>query len=380
MKIAIAGGSIAGLSAALTLDCTGHDVCVFERATQGLRGRGGGVVVLRHMLRFLESHGKTTREMISVPTRRRRSLDRVGDVIHDEPEILPFSSWDAVYRSLCALLPADGIQYGRELQRFEQDTDSVDLFFDDGTHERTNVLIAADGTASRLRTQLFPDYQSAFAGYIAWRGVVDESAFPSAAVSGLAENFTLYQQPGELFMAFLIPALDGSLEPGKRRFNWLWYRNESDTSALQRHLTDRFGRQHHASIIAGEMATESAAELNQLAKACLPDVLAQLVLVTKTPFIQAIHDALSPAFSSGRVALVGDAACTLRPHTGSGTSKAADDAVSLASMLTPFTSNVAETLAAWAAERRESIAQLVAKGPRLAAHFSLGNNSETDPA
>jgi hypothetical protein len=49
-------------------------------------------------------------------------------------------------------------------------------------------------------------------------------------------------------------------------------------------------------------------------------------------------------------------------------------------MLTPFTSNVAETLAAWAVERRESIAQLVAKGPRLAAHFGLDNNSETGPA
>ncbi|WP_409340078.1 NAD(P)-binding protein [Paraburkholderia sp. CI2] len=32
MKIAIAGGSIAGLACALTLTCTGHDVHVYERS------------------------------------------------------------------------------------------------------------------------------------------------------------------------------------------------------------------------------------------------------------------------------------------------------------------------------------------------------------
>jgi 2-polyprenyl-6-methoxyphenol hydroxylase-like FAD-dependent oxidoreductase len=89
--------------------------------------------------------------------------------------------------------------------------------------------------------------------------------------------------------------------------------------------------------------------------------------------VQAIFDALSPSFVEGRVALVGDAACTLRPHTASGTSKAADDAVSLAEALAANSDDVAQRLAVWAAARREAVAPLLQKGPQLAAEFGLGN-------
>jgi 2-polyprenyl-6-methoxyphenol hydroxylase-like FAD-dependent oxidoreductase len=373
MKIAIAGGSISGLAAALTLNCTGHDVLVYERSAHALRGQGGGVVVLRRMLRFLENHGHYCRDMISVPTHRRRWIDVDGSVTHDEPEMLPFSSWDAVYRSLCNMLPPERIRYGREVTGFDQDEHGVDLHFDDGQTERADVLIAADGTGSRLRALLFPDYHASFAGYIAWRGIADEAAFDPADIATLVENMTLHRQPGELFMAFLIPALDGSLAPGKRRFNWLWYRNEPDAEELQRHLTDFAGRKHHTSVSAGQLAATSLADLTRLAAQRLPTVLAQLVLATKAPFVQAIFDALSPAFVEGRVALVGDAACTLRPHTGSGTSKAADDAVSLAEFLPANGGDVGQHLADWAAARRIAVAPLLQKGPQLAAGFGLGS-------
>ncbi|MFM0220720.1 FAD binding domain-containing protein [Paraburkholderia dipogonis] len=373
MKIAIAGGSISGLAAALTLNCSGHDVLVYERSAHALRGRGGGVVVLRRMLRFLENHGHYCRDMISVPTHRRRWIDVSGSVTRDEPEMLPFSSWDAVYRSLCSMLPAERIRYGCEVAGFDQDAHGVDVHFDDGQTEHADILIAADGTGSRLRALLFPDYHASFAGYIAWRGIVDEATFNATDIATLVENMTLHRQPGELFMAFLIPALDGSLAPGKRRFNWLWYRNEPDAEKLRRHLTDSTGRKHHASVSAGQLAAASLADLNSLAAQRLPAVLAQLVLATPAPFVQAIFDALSPAFVDGRVALVGDAACTLRPHTGSGTSKAADDAVSLAEFLPPDSDDVARHLTDWAAARRIAVAPLLQKGPQLAAVFGLGS-------
>ncbi|MFP3711594.1 hypothetical protein SB783_47255, partial [Paraburkholderia sp. SIMBA_009] len=74
------------------------------------------------------------------------------------------------------------------------------------------------------------------------------------------------------------------------------------------------------------------------------------------------------------VALTGDAACTVRPHTASGTSKAADDAVALAEALSGDTElNVKELLALWAANRRDAVGRLLAKGPELAASFGLGS-------
>ncbi|KVO78696.1 hypothetical protein WK11_21920 [Burkholderia ubonensis] len=377
MKIVIAGGSIAGLAAALTLDCIGHDVTVYERSPNPLRGQGGGVAVLRRMMAFLEQHGRHCRRMISVPTHRRRWIDRQGAVTRDELEMLPFSSWDAVYRSLCDTLPPGRIRYGRAITGFDPHADGIDVHVED-ERIRADLLIAADGAGSSLRTRLFPGCAPSFAGYVAWRGIVDEAAFDADAIASLVENMTLHKAPGELFMAFLIPALDGSLEPGARRFNWLWYRNETDLDALRRHLTDRDGRVHHASVHPGRLADDSAASLRQLAAERLPAVLSQLVLATRAPFVQAIFDAMSPDFVGGRVALVGDAACTVRPHTASGTSKAAQDAVSLAEALPPGAADVVERLARWSAQRRAEVTTLLAKGLQLAASFGLGTSIHDD--
>lgn len=371
MKVIIAGGSIAGLAAALTLDCTGHDVEIYERSATPLRGQGGGVAVLRRMMAFLEHHGHQCRDMISVPTHRRRWIDRDGTVIRDEPEMLPFSSWDAVYRSLCSMLPRERIRYGHSITGFSQDAVGVDVHLDDRT-VRADVLIAADGSGSSLRSRIFPGYAPSFAGYVAWRGIVDEADFDADAIAMLVENMTLHKAHGELFMAFLIPALDGSLAPRTRRFNWIWYRNEADPHALRGHLTDRAGVVHHASIHPGELSDASVSALRQLATEHLPAVFSQLVMATRGPFIQAIFDALSPDFVAGRVVLVGDAACTVRPHTASGTSKAAHDAVSLAQALAPDASDVVERLTHWSEVRRAEVASLLSKGPQLAASFGLG--------
>jgi len=374
MKIAIAGGSIAGLACALTLTCTGHEVHVYERSPGALRGRGGGVVVLRQMLRFLEQHGHRTRAMLAVPTHRRRWIDIDGHITRDDPEMLPFSSWDAVYRSLCSMLPPGTLHYGYEVVGLAEDAEGIEIRFGDGAAAvRADLLIAADGTGSRLRSMLFPGNAVSYAGYIAWRGVVNESAFQHADIADLIENMTLYRSDDELFMTFLIPALDGSLESGMRRFNWLWYRNESDPSSLGTFLTGRDGQRHHASVAPGELSEQSLAYLHQAARDGLPTTLSQLVSATETPFLQAISDALSPSFAQGRIALVGDAACTLRPHTGSGTSKSADDAVSLAEALVSASgTEVVQLLGSWAAARRSAVEPLLLKGPQLAQSFGLG--------
>ncbi|MFP3562843.1 FAD-dependent monooxygenase [Paraburkholderia sp. SIMBA_030] len=374
MKIVIAGGSIAGLSSALTLSCIGHDVHVYERSDVPLRGKGGGVVVLRHMMKFLEQHGHYTQKMISVPTVMRRRIDVNGTVLTEEPEKLPFSSWDTVYRSLCAMLSKDRISYGREVVGFTEHDNGIEIDIDGGEPVDADMLLAADGIGSRTRAKLFPNYESKFAGYVAWRGIIDESVFSPLEVEALVNNFTMFRDAGHMFMAFLIPGLDGALEPGRRRFNWLWYRNETDAAALHRHLTDDLGHRHHASISPGHLSAESFEELCELATRHLPAIFQQLVRETREPFFQSIFDALSPSFSVGRVALTGDAACTVRPHTASGTSKAADDAVALAEALSGDTElNVKELLALWAANRRDAVGRLLAKGPELAASFGLGS-------
>jgi 2-polyprenyl-6-methoxyphenol hydroxylase-like FAD-dependent oxidoreductase len=67
----------------------------------------------------------------------------------------------------------------------------------------------------------------------------------------------------------------------------------------------------------------------------------------------------------------------VRPHTGSGTSKAADDAVSLAeAFANDANADIRKTLESWASNRRGALAHLLKRGPELAASFGLGTLDE----
>jgi len=81
----------------------------------------------------------------------------------------------------------------------------------------------------------------------------------------------------------------------------------------------------------------------------------------------------------GRIALLGDAAIVVRPHTAMGVAKAAGDAMALRDALTPFTADertnlagapLAEALATYHAERHRIGAMIAAHGRRLGAAFA----------
>ncbi|MDI9701328.1 hypothetical protein QM312_35925, partial [Burkholderia cenocepacia] len=63
-----------------------------------------------------------------------------------------------------------------------------------------------------------------YAGYVAWRGLVDERTLPEQVLVLLRERFTFQQGDRHLFLTYLVPGADGTNEPGKRRVNWVWYR------------------------------------------------------------------------------------------------------------------------------------------------------------
>src|SRR5437588_12887899 len=79
-KVAVIGGSIAGLSTGIALRCLGCEVQIYEQSPTPLRGRGGGLVVQYEMLDWMASHDIATLATLSIPGVERQFLDRDGRV------------------------------------------------------------------------------------------------------------------------------------------------------------------------------------------------------------------------------------------------------------------------------------------------------------
>src|SRR5438067_372906 len=56
-RVAVMGGSVGGLTAALVLRDAGCDVTVFERSSAALQARGAGIAALEATLRYLTERG-----------------------------------------------------------------------------------------------------------------------------------------------------------------------------------------------------------------------------------------------------------------------------------------------------------------------------------
>ena len=170
----------------------------------------------------------------------------------------------------------------------------------------------------------------------------------------------------------MIPGEQGELDPGFRRLNWVWYWNTDARRELPDVLRDSDGRAHRSSVPAGKVQRQHVATLHARAEQHLPAVLAQLVHATPEPFIQVIYDLQTPAMAKGTVAILGDAACVVRPHTAAGTAKAAGDAVSLAQHLEATDFDLSVALQRWQAERLAVAQRLIHHGRQLARNSGLG--------
>ena len=134
------------------------------------------------------------------------------------------SSWGRVFRSLRDPIPDENYHLGKSLVRVEQDADSVTAIFSDGTRERGDLLIGADGGRSTVRELFLPGRQPQYAGYVAWRAMLDERDVPPDIHAQLFANYTYCLPPGELFLAYPVPGRNNETQPGQRAYNIVWYR------------------------------------------------------------------------------------------------------------------------------------------------------------
>ena len=340
LRITVAGGSIGGLSAGVALRVAGFDVQVHERHPGPMETRGAGIVVQGELRQLLRANGAPP-----LPTTQcsvRRYLEPAGGDGHVQRAPQEFTSWEAIYTTLRAALPADRYHMGSVLADF-QDHDGgrlVSAMIDGKGRIETDVLVCADGAQSASRRRLLPDIAPSYAGYVAWRGTLDEADAPTELARYFDDAFTFSEaRSGGHILVYLIPGDGAATAQGKRRLNWVWY-VKADPAERDRVLLDRDGRRHHASLAQGDVPDTMIEELVTLARREVHPMLAKLVEATPEPFLQSIIDVVVPRMVFGRTVLLGDAAFVVRPHTAGAAAKAARDASVLASALKRARQNV----------------------------------------
>lgn len=368
LTVTVAGGSIGGLCAAVALRGIGCSVDVYERTPGPMSSRGAGIVVqpdLQNLLRWASAPRLPTTACSA-----RRYLQPVGTDSGDTPMPQLFTSWDAIYRTLRAAFPDEQYHSAAALSDFEQQDGRILACFDGHGSVEADLLVCADGWRSETRKRLLPGERPHYAGYVAWRGTLDEGDAPPGLAEYFDDRFTFCEaRSGGHALCYLIPGVDAATEPGRRRLNWVWYMHTQDNIILDRLLTTRDGDRRDGSVPPGLVPDDRVSELHDAARRELHPRFEALVRATPQPFLQAILDQASPRMVFERVCLLGDAAFVVRPHTAAATAKAAADAASLASALHTPGQDVDVALTRWNGAR-------VAAGMALTRHgVALGERT-----
>ena len=345
------GGSLGGLTAALVLRDLGCEVEVFERSTAELESRGAGIVVLDETVRYFRERTDLELDRFTTVTGFLRYLRPDGGVVYEEKRRYRYSSWHSIYGALLGRLGRRRYHLGKEVAGFHQQGEQVQVRFADGSTAAYDLLVCADGIASNARAVLQPQARPAYAGYVAWRGTVEERQLSGAVRDLLADSICYQVIPDSHILLYPIPALDGSVVPGRRLANFVWYRNYAAGQELDDLMTDRDGVRHGITLPPGAARQAHLDELRGVAGRRLAPQLAEVVERTRLPFVQVIFDIEVDRMAFGRICLLGDAAFALRPHAAAGTAKAAADAWALAEALAATRGDLRAALPRW--ERRQ---------------------------
>jgi 2-polyprenyl-6-methoxyphenol hydroxylase-like FAD-dependent oxidoreductase len=373
----VIGGSMSGLLAALALTRSGWDVAVYERVGEALAGRGAGIVAQPELKAVLRTLGLNADSDLGIEVGRRVMYARDGQKTHtlDMPQTM--TAWDRVFHLLKAALREANYHGAKELRRVEQDAHGVTAHFADGSSEQGDLLIGADGIRSTVRQQYLAERVPLYAGYTAWRGLVAEADFPTDLHRDFYLDFAFCIPPNEQMLGYPVAGPDNDLRPGRRRYNFVWYRPASESQELPRLLTDDSGRTHALSIPPPLISRDTIARMRADAARLLAPQFNAMLSLCAQPFLQPIYDLEVPHMTFGRVAIIGDAAFVARPHVGAGVAKAADDAIALVQALGEG-DDIAVALARFDATRVPAGKRIIARARHLGAYVQADLKTEEE--
>ena len=369
----IIGGSMAGLFAATALSKKGWDISIHEKVPVPLSGRGAGIATYDE-LADLVFKATNNNNVLGTTAKSRVSLDINGKIInsYDYPQV--YTSWQYLFSILREQISNDDYFMGDDCIKIEQNEDKAIAFFENGKKKETDLIIVANGIKSELRTYVDNKAYPQYAGYVGWRGVVNEEEISKNSLEILSNYFIVVLPYNQQIASYPI-AGEGKnpFKIGERRINWIWYKPVPQKK-LKEILLGKSGQQFEDGIPPNEIREEIVNDLFKEAEEKLPPQLVELVKITKQPLIQPIFDLQSIKMKNGRVVTIGDAAFTARPHVGMGVTKAAMDAFTLSEYLED-SSNL-DDLDKWEHSRLKESQFIVNRSRKLGQYLSIPKNNE----
>jgi len=367
LSVGVVGGSIAGCAIAIELGRLGHEVVVFERAGEELKDRGAGIVVPPPVLETFIARGLVDSDLPHLRVTATRKIApsatdrRFGRTVWEQEAAACTLKWGALFRSLRARVPDAAYRAGTAAAALHDRGGTASIELAGGRTLEFDVVVCADGYRSPGRQALFPGTVPAYAGYVLWRGLLDERALDDPQPLEATSPWVGFA--GGHASLYFVPGAGGGVERGSRQINWALYLPLPERE-LASFLTDADGTAHEASLPPGRIPAEREAALKRIAAERLPSYYAGIIGASTRTYMHAIYDCFVPAYRRGRICLVGDAGALARPHTGAGVLKAMHNCIALADALQSHAA-LDEALTAWDREETAYCNGLVTLGVQL---------------
>ena len=173
---------------------------------------------------------------LGVAVTTRQILDADGRVTAtlECPQVL--TAWERVYRAAARCVSGRStIIAAAGCKAFSRAATECTRRFQRRQRRSTgDVLIGADGLRSTVRQQCLPEVVPLYAGYVAWRALLAESAHSAGDPPRTVHAMTFCLPPGEQCLGYPVAGPDNELRPGHRRYNVIWYRPADETTELPR--------------------------------------------------------------------------------------------------------------------------------------------------
>ena len=358
MKVIVIGGGIGGLSAALHLLRAGIDVTVYEQAPR-ISEIGAGIQISPNASRLLHRLGL------------RPAMDRVGvfpQAIHQRrwddgrtlqhaplgPEVerafgAPYYHFHRadLANLLADALPAGRVRVSHRLVGLEEKADKVVARFENGASVEADVLIGADGIHSKVHALVFGPEKARFTGCVAWRGLVPAEKVRALGIEVASHNWmgpdghvVHYWVGAGRFMNVVCVTEHGQ-----------WTEEGWTVPGRLEEVAARYADWH-------------------------PTVRGLIASFPET-FVWALHDRTElPRWTSGRIALLGDACHPMLPFMAQGAAQSIEDGAALAALLQKMPGSPQEALKRYEEIRKPRATRLQQASAANRVRFHLADGAD----